>query len=183
MENTSPCAAIRLSRKAITMANFKELRQIYEKDNFFPLDIRLEIADWIETKFIPDSTLESDGVNNQTSQQHAITISSELIAKFDEKIQEIPNEHNRIANKVRLQDMSIKLKEAFKDDLILNYTLHKAAGSGQKHSLNFILMGNSFQREHIKGLSNFRIGLTSGKRYINFHIFFYDLQLKIPHYS
>ena len=70
-------------------------------------------------------------------------------------------------NILRKSYYSESFKEAFKDDLILNYTLHKATGSGQKHSLNFILMGNNFQREYFKGLSNFRIGLTSGKRYIN----------------
>ena len=54
-------------------------------------------------------------------------------------------------------------KEAFDDDLISNYTVEKGTGAGKKHSLEFILMGNSYRRQQGKGFTRFIMGLSSGK--------------------
>ena len=54
-------------------------------------------------------------------------------------------------------------KEAFNDDLISNYILEYGTGAGKKHSIEFILMGNTYQRHQDKDFTRFIMGLSSGK--------------------
>ena len=54
-------------------------------------------------------------------------------------------------------------KEAFNDDLISNYTLEKGTGAGKKHSIEFMLMGNTYRRQQDNEFTRFILGLSSGK--------------------
>ena len=55
------------------------------------------------------------------------------------------------------------LAEALNYDFIPNYILRNATGSGKKHSLDFIVLGNNFRTGQIGGQTKFKIGLSSGK--------------------
>ena len=53
-------------------------------------------------------------------------------------------------------------KEAFNDDLISNYILEYGTGAGKKHSIEFMLMGNTYRRQQDNGFTRFILGLSSG---------------------
>ncbi len=59
-------------------------------------------------------------------------------------------------------------KEAFSEDFISNWTVHNASGSGAKHALEFIVLGNKFRRDSMDmKKTKFIIGLTSSIDYFD----------------
>ena len=92
-----------------------QIREIYGADNFFPIEARLHLSDWIEKAFTPLVTLRNntgsiDGMEDASFVQQAATVGTQLMQQLDAKIQSTPNDPDKFLMKTKLQEISENLK-------------------------------------------------------------------------
>ena len=88
-----------------------KVRAIYNQDEFFPLEARLQLSGWIEDKFTPLVT--SGGVDMMEDSGHiqmATNLATQLLQELDAKIQSTPNDPDKFLMKSKLQEISDNLK-------------------------------------------------------------------------
>lgn len=84
---------------------FKKVEDTYEQH--FPLEVRLQLASWIEEKFNPSLQYNSEDANDQ---QAAVAVANELIVQLDQRIADMPNDPEKFLMKGKLGEIAEKLK-------------------------------------------------------------------------
>ena len=83
-----------------------DLVQDFYKDNF-PIEVRLQLASWIEEKFSPTIPFVMD---DQTHKNTAAGLANQLMAQLDQRINSMPNDPDKFLMKGRLTEYSDALK-------------------------------------------------------------------------
>ena len=79
---------------------FKQVESMYMEQGF-PMDVRLHLAAFVESKFL---------TNNEVDETTAINVASELLSQLDKKIGATPNDPDKYLMKNKLQELSDSLK-------------------------------------------------------------------------
>jgi hypothetical protein len=69
----------------------------------FPLEVRLHLAAFVESKFMTSSTAEIDD-------QTAASLANQMLSQLDAKIAATPNDPDKFLMKAKLQEMADTLK-------------------------------------------------------------------------
>ena len=113
MALTTSDGGIQLLGKTLLEKDFVQIQEIYGEDDLFPLEVRLQLSDWIEEQFIPLVSTGRVDMLDPAHQQIATNIATGLIQQLDSKIQIIPNETDKFLTKIKLQKVSANLKQSF----------------------------------------------------------------------
>jgi signal transducer and activator of transcription 5B len=87
---------------------FKQVESMYMEQGF-PMDVRLHLAAFVESKFL---------TNNEVDESTAINVASELLSQLDKKIGATPNDPDKYLMKNKLQELSDSLKEKYFNNLV-----------------------------------------------------------------
>jgi len=87
---------------------FKQVESMYMEQGF-PMDVRLHLAAFVESKFL---------TNNEVDETTAINVASELLSQLDKKIGATPNDPDKYLMKNKLQELSDSLKEKYFNNLV-----------------------------------------------------------------
>ena len=79
---------------------FKQVESMYMEQGF-PMDVRLHLAAFVESKFL---------TNNEVDESTAVNVASELLSQLDKKIGATPNDPDKYLMKNKLQELSDSLK-------------------------------------------------------------------------
>ena len=97
---------------------FKQVESMYMEQGF-PMDVRLHLAAFVESKFL---------TNNEVDESTAVNVASELLSQLDKKIGATPNDPDKYLMKNKLQELSDSLKVS-----ILNVNIE----GGRRQSVAF----------------------------------------------
>jgi len=87
---------------------FKQVESRYMEQGF-PMDVRLHLAAFVESKFL---------TNNEVDETTAINVASELLSQLDKKIAATPNDPDKYLMKNKLQELSDSLKDKYFNNLV-----------------------------------------------------------------
>lgn len=96
---------------------FALVQQVYSGP--FPLEVRLQLAAWIEEKFIPQGTAIEPPVfdiNAPQHQQMAAVFANELLEQLEHKILTMPNDPDKILVRTKLQESADGLRCTFSNN-------------------------------------------------------------------
>ena len=79
---------------------FKQVESMYMEQGF-PMDVRLHLAAFVESKFL---------TNSEVDESTAVNVASELLSQLDKKIGATPNDPDKYLMKNKLQELSDSLK-------------------------------------------------------------------------
>ena len=106
-------SGIQLLGKTLLEKDFIRIQEIYGDDNLFPLEVRLQLSDWIEEQFIPLVSTGCVDMLDAGHQQMAANIITGLVQQLDSKAQTIPNDPDKFLTKIKLQKVSENIKQTF----------------------------------------------------------------------
>ena len=97
-----------------------QVREVYNK-NDFPFDVRLQLASWIEDRFVPAGNPNPPIFNIEDSvhQELATVTVNELFQELDNKVLAIPGDPDKFLMKNRLQEISEILKVKVSTNLVV----------------------------------------------------------------
>jgi len=92
---------------------FKQVEMVYGEH--FPLEVRFQLAHWIEENMNPVVKYKADDL---ASQNVAVNIAQQLLAQLDAKAQSIPADPDKFLIKQKLTDISLALKTMYSNNLV-----------------------------------------------------------------
>jgi len=92
---------------------FKQVEDVY--GDHFPLDVRFELALWIEESFSHPVQVKHEDIE---SQNHAAQTAQQLLLHLDARADSIPNDPEKILTKRKLHDISISLKNRYSGNMV-----------------------------------------------------------------
>ena len=102
MDVTPSDSGIQLLGKTLLEKDFIQIQEIYGDDNFFPLEVRLHLSDWIEEQFIPLVSTGCVDIFDPTHQQMATNTAMGLVQQLDTKVQTMSNDTEKFLTKINL---------------------------------------------------------------------------------
>ncbi|XP_059094074.1 signal transducer and activator of transcription 5B-like isoform X2 [Tigriopus californicus] len=81
----------------------------------FPLEVRLNLASWIEEKFAPSIPFN---VEDKAHQKTAVSLANQLISQLDGKIASMPNDPEKFLLKGKLTEIAANLKATYANNPI-----------------------------------------------------------------
>ena len=122
MAETPANNCIQLLGKTLSGQEFAYIKEIYGDDNIFPIDVRLQLSDWIENKLVPLVPSLCADVLDSMHKQTISNILLELFEQLEERIQTIPNDIDKFIIKSKLVSVSRNLK-TFANDPVGLYNI------------------------------------------------------------
>ena len=123
MADSPSDSGIQLLGKTLLEKDFIRIQEIYGDDNQFPLEVRLQLSDWIEEQFIPLVSTGCVDMLDPALQQMAANIVTGLVQQLDLKVQTIPNDTDKFLTKIKLQRVSENIKQTFGNDPVGLYNI------------------------------------------------------------
>jgi len=92
---------------------FKQVEQVY--GDHFPLEVRFELAHWIEESFKFPIEVKHEDID---SQNHAAQTAQQLLVQLDMKVDSIPSDPDKFLQKQKLNEISNSLKTRYNGNLV-----------------------------------------------------------------
>jgi len=92
---------------------FKQVEQVY--GDHFPLEVRFELALWIEESFCHPIEVKHEDID---SQNHAAQTAQQLLVQLDIKADSIPSDPDKFLQKQKLNEISTALKNRYNGNLV-----------------------------------------------------------------
>ena len=86
--------------KQLPKETFNQIEQMYLESGF-PMEVRLNLADFVESKFLPNAEIDDTTAAN---------LANQLLSQLDAKIAATPNDADKFLHKKNLQELSDTLK-------------------------------------------------------------------------
>lgn len=95
---------------------FKQVEMVY--GDHFPLEVRFQLALWIEEKFFNKLEVKEE---DPGSQNVAVQLAQQLLIELENKAEAIPNDPDKILLKKNLKEMSLNLRSRYQGNLVALY--------------------------------------------------------------
>merc|ERR1712018_394743 len=102
--------------KQLPKETFNQIEQMYLESGF-PMEVRLNLADFVESKFLPNAEIDDTTAAN---------LANQLISQLDAKIAATPNDADKFLHKKNLQELSDTLKQRYLNNPVNLYITVKS---------------------------------------------------------